>query len=1297
MKFFKKKYIFFLPFFFLISCVDDLNHSPYFPECEGDIDGIEFMVESASVRTRSVDFKPGAMVKINSVWVGVFDINSTATDGSYACVSKNAIEQSFIEINSTSQGKDYKNLIRVPLDPPSNTSDNSPHFFMISVVNFNGVNDQDGTPLKDRLEKISSWKEFIEIAVDTKTGYSYPHDADSPMMAGFLRHKEDAHRSAIHVQVDQFDEVNKNAIFPSSILNQGENTDLLFNFDPNKGENGKGKYVTDGKSIRLRRLVANINVNIEVINPDIEITNVTYRRHNVPEAVYIIERRTVKFDTDDDGNYINIKVPENSDETANYADKMWIKNEGGYTDDTEWQINSNRDSETGKWSFSFQHFANKHWARTPIEVGKRPGMSDEEYNALYSKREERTYVNDNSDPDQEAPYYFTNLANGITDFNNKASYFEMKLHLIDTKLNRCAEAVYVIHEGNTSNPDGTEVEDQSGNLDDFTVARNISYNYNVKVAGFENIFLNVSDKGSDDENEPKDYTHHPDQGGKVWQMIYLNDPNNNHRHYFYDSNEGKGHFENVLKGSRGDYIHSITLRDENNKEVTANYIKFENAMTFDARPNLAFRLYGYTDYRTKYNRNDALDDPGISGYNYNFERSSFSNLYGLWPQSAGDYSHYFMDDISLDINQIPVDLRNGVVIMEQGNPYPMNMIEFVNHASVQTESKTYDVYISESNLQSTNEDDKDKFVRAIYIADRKGVLDPVDKCSQLINVYCIAQYPDYTGQNYDMIVVRDNNSSILPSTGNDSPYFIENNLTGISGIETHGGKGMILSSSPDLAFRLIGFDDNDNYVDICYNFNINQNIYLKYRDFWPAALPTVQNNLSNIPSNLENLMSGLKIHTFNDKYKEDKTYTIKELIDFIKGNNNSLDDGEYVDGFVVDVYNHTGEISQSIRRLYVFDKNLVESNGIYDNSYDEFYRQIYGVSQYPHDNSMKVVFNANPLGHKYHMENWQSQYNDSAEKDLNHQIYYVDAAYNWCGTIDSFVEMPIVLTNSNWIESYKFDFYLGSTLKATKVYEKDELSSVFVESDGYYVIKLNTNEWSPGSYDVVISAIPADKNIIYSGNDPVTLPGQLYLSEMKWDFSEAFWEVYRYSNVEESIFETGRNFGDDKYDKRLDGTTEKPYTKEKNFIIEYNGLELGAFELHQTTSFINNSGYLNTMADFDPSTIDDPDLLPLRGNSYQLGFTVTKKGSVNIYMQNSKAEEKNLYIELGANLKLNGELNTNFRKLSDNLFYHPCTHTAWETITLPIDLINPEITSGNNIKIYTRQKVLRIQKIEYNI
>ena len=652
-----------------VSCAGDSPYAPV-PDTPGEADGgllIDIAVDGFDGRTRAVSFGDD-LVRINSLWLGVFD---RATG---ACVDRYATLQNYIELRP---GDKAKGAIRVRLNLPEG---GGTEFFIVAVANYAGSNDgsdsEDGTgsgkpttepvkderggSLSDRLDAVTSWDDFKDICVDAATAYSGTHGNTTPVMAGFLKQEEN--ESATHVKIDQF------AAGSDQVLNLYPK-DLSEKLSvPYKD----GKYDTSEMTLFLRRLVANVNVNIAA-GEGMQIMDVAYKRYNMPKAVYLIERRTV-----DD----NKEFPIVAELSPNYGDRNLA---AGYENDADWI------EATGNQSFSFQHFANKHWAR-------KTDMT------VYRDREERT-------EGSGGKFYFNALADNADDFNNYASYFVIKMHVLDKENRRCANAEYTIHEGNTSDENGDAKK--GGNLMDFVCARNINYTYKIKVSGIENIYLNA---GASAPSE-----HFPDQGGKIWQMNYANDKPK----VRYDN----GTFEHAIGAEGG---------------------LFENVIQINSsRPDLAFRLYGY-------NSQTGV----IEGYNYNFTQESFKYLDGMWPPSVGDQSHYYQDYNALiedyakgDKSSIETLLFETFHIIDADDPgqKEMNLVEFIKSVhELATDSSTpivkkYHLKVARRQIEGVPAAEKDQYIRALYIADRNGQQDR-DGCTTLINIFSAVQDPPIAGR-----------------------------------------------------------------------------------------------------------------------------------------------------------------------------------------------------------------------------------------------------------------------------------------------------------------------------------------------------------------------------------------------------------------------------------------------------------------------------------------------------------------------------------------------------------------------
>lgn len=697
---------------------------------DGDEEGypLSLEIEDSKIRTRDVNFTNGASLRINYVWVGIFDIASgRLVDG----------DQKVLNYKTVQSGEPLSNLVRARLNGPSYNGGSG--FVMVCVANYLGVKDaKSGETLEDRLNSLETWKEFNELSVDFNTAYEPPHSTTTPVLAGFLNSDDfnSKNPSSVHVKLDQFwnntDDGNGNTnadgvhLSPAKLLDN-----LRFKYDSTHGyyfDDGNYTPIKEKMRIFLRRMVANIQVNVTVENENLVLNEVSYKRYNVPTAAYIVERRTTdcEFTQGTDGSItISQKgdFPTLATQSPNYAD---LNPATGYSDDTDWQINTTKDSEKQSWHFSFQHFANKHWAR------------DKEIKSQV-EREKIRRREVGRDPETNEPIYkneFLALTNGkgLSDFNNHASYFVIKMQLIDKTTGRATQTEYTIHEGYTSDEVGREIDQNNKNPGyyndiylDYSCARNINYTYNVVVQGVENIYYNVEQSvGFDPTTEIDDHWY--GQGGRVWEFHYANDEENKKEGKdpcYYDYQTGM--FVNAIGPDGG---------------------IFENAITIDGtNPNIAFRLYGYDS-----------ESGRIQGYNYNLSQESFQNLNTLWPPSAGDYSHYYMDYPSLEdpegMNEkkIPQELLDGLKIREHGTTDDEHIWDIVQFMGVvyaapgetkTFDNKKYDIIVYPTKIPKVPEAELANYVRAIYIADRNGITDQIDGCTTLVKMYAGAQYPAY--------------------------------------------------------------------------------------------------------------------------------------------------------------------------------------------------------------------------------------------------------------------------------------------------------------------------------------------------------------------------------------------------------------------------------------------------------------------------------------------------------------------------------------------------------------------------
>lgn len=745
----------------LTSCAEDslFTTEDMIPQgtTKENSDGIDVYLDGGSKRTRNVNFSLGSSITINAAWIGVFDMNGNKVADQhqsqrYRKLSSGTEYPHFLYIN-------WEELATKKADGSQPSLKANTDYFIVSVANYadvkarKNINSTELEDLETLLSNVKTWQEFNAIGIDTRSAYddNEDHSTDTPLLAGFLNEK-DLYKAEIssstHISVNQYGNGYVN-LLPEKLVSGSNVMDAIsVQFNTNTKRfytKGERDQYTLNHTIYYRRLVANINVNITSKNENIIISQVGYRRFNLPKTVYIIERTLLDPTTN------AFPTTQRKAYSPNFSDNdgeagFWKDDDNAVTSDSSdkevqeqskknWQYQGVTGSTaSNSYSFSFQHFANKHWARTNNMT-------------TYEQREE-TEVDGNGNT------YFKNLASSADDINNNATYFIIKMHILDKSNNRCAEAEYLIHEGYTSGIDGKETTNNADRLSDFSCSRNIDYTYNVEVYGIDKIFVNI--EGSE---------HRADMAGRVWNMKYIHDLDGRGKAY-YD-----GEFHNMISKDGGNYFNILSftpVRDGNGK------YKFET--------DIAFRLYGYDS-----------DKKRTRGYNYNFTNDSFNWLYGLWPNTL-DGAHYYMDLNSLleayvlpeddekyeyqgidkllfntfkiiDADQYREDRQNNFTDfdreLEQKNlpqndedrkdNYWMDIVQFIEHMNLQNSRtyendspKKYHIHVEERKITYNDMDLVNRtlndYYRGLYIGDRNGIIDN-DGCTMLVNIYAAIQEP----------------------------------------------------------------------------------------------------------------------------------------------------------------------------------------------------------------------------------------------------------------------------------------------------------------------------------------------------------------------------------------------------------------------------------------------------------------------------------------------------------------------------------------------------------------------------
>lgn len=326
--------------------------------------------------------------------------------------------------------------------------DAHPSVVIVGVANYDGLTDWDGKDLTDCIDDADTWNAFVDlnVRVPLVDGAPVVDTNQPPLMMGLLT-TADAPRPF-------FGTSESGAVS----IDNSQGAEVV-NLNPGSIYGPMTKTVT-GKKLYMRRLYAQVNVTITA-GAQAEVTDVSFRRCNMPLGVFVAEHPT----------YVGPVVNWNpySQNSPNFVDKvMEVKKgvpntEGCYQNDgqNEW-IRAGLSN-----TFSFAHYENKHWAPSNDVL-----------------------------PDHDAREKGYSKTGGVLEYlqhayNNQASYFVVRMKILDKQLDRSAYVEYVIHEGNVNNHLG-EIETGYSRAKDYAAFRNMAYNYNITVNGIDYITYNVT-------------------------------------------------------------------------------------------------------------------------------------------------------------------------------------------------------------------------------------------------------------------------------------------------------------------------------------------------------------------------------------------------------------------------------------------------------------------------------------------------------------------------------------------------------------------------------------------------------------------------------------------------------------------------------------------------------------------------------------------------------------------------------------------------------------------------------------
>ena len=503
-------------------------------------------------RTRADDAMGNT--EVVNLWVGVYDISTGNRVGA----------------------KHFENpSSRVTL--PVIYYDAHPYVAIVGVANYKGVTDWDGVPLNERLDAAETWNDFVDMNVRVPQVGGLPVvDPDEPqLMMGLLG----TNNSRVFYQKSTTGEV--------SIESAGNTYPV--NLSPSSLYGSMIRDI-DGR-IYLKRLHTQVNVTIKAGN-NAEVTNVSFRRGNMPLGIYLAERPTYTGGTPNWGPWVG--------NTPNFADTRMTPSDGSidsqdsYMTEEEW-IPAGRDN-----TFSFTHYENKHWGYISGDDAANGGIFNRE-----------------------------KLDNGVVrnlghPYNNYASYFVIRMAVLDRLNRRSALVDYVIHEGNCNNSDGSYA---GTNWRDYCSFRDMVYNYKITVNGNDNIYTNVTATSG----------HNDGISGEIWQAEAITVTSDRTAQFTIDGpaleqNSNKPNKPNLVmrfyvgRGPNQAPLDYISAPDNNLPEGIDGiyWPRIDENTTFDA-PDPAFRnmfryqkgsWWGYGDYTNDISEIGA--DARNWGGNYDF-------------------------------------------------------------------------------------------------------------------------------------------------------------------------------------------------------------------------------------------------------------------------------------------------------------------------------------------------------------------------------------------------------------------------------------------------------------------------------------------------------------------------------------------------------------------------------------------------------------------------------------------------------------------------------------------------------
>lgn len=505
----------------LASCTDDLGFKGQDIDLGEKVKGVmtvPLTVPVAGKATRTVDFDPNAILKVDSYWIGVYDTHTGELLGSKYDAAPRKEDNSRYTFNGTSTTFTVE-------DVDIYYYDNHPEAFVVGVVNFNNVKAKNAglgeslSNLIDLLEDAKDWDAFCSISIDAASAErANPNESDGfgkiPLMMGYYT----TGANAAHPTVKGWD---NNSVEQSNVKTR-------FTDAPD------GSVALPFGALKLMRLVSQVTVHVggpEIMNQypgsstradepvlkpvpvyppideeNIVIKNLQYKVVNNPKSFYLAERAT---------DPLGFKISGEEDYKKRSANSSDYDGENGYTE-TGWiPVNGN--------TFTYQHYENKHWGDgswfEPKDLLKDPdSYNPSDFNGelenLWSEMDGVYFIREKKHNGTD--FLRTLCGNSTAPYNNNSSYIIIKGDL-EFKLPEDADDPvekfesgsfeYTIHEGFICDVDGAVIEMPHINsrdeyeekiaeytkktICDFQRFRNTKYDYYISINGLSQIMMQV--------------------------------------------------------------------------------------------------------------------------------------------------------------------------------------------------------------------------------------------------------------------------------------------------------------------------------------------------------------------------------------------------------------------------------------------------------------------------------------------------------------------------------------------------------------------------------------------------------------------------------------------------------------------------------------------------------------------------------------------------------------------------------------------------------------------------------------